>query len=75
MVLMMKIYMHNCNQFSFSEMGGSHPSTSASGSSNLRCCDESESEPEVLELPRFLELEHLSSSHDLVQMYWSLMPI
>ncbi|KAI9182081.1 hypothetical protein LWI28_021851 [Acer negundo] len=50
---------------SFSEMGGSHPSTSASGSSNLRCCDDSESELEVLEPPRFLELEHLSSSHEL----------
>ncbi|KAK1559866.1 hypothetical protein Q3G72_019284 [Acer saccharum] len=50
---------------SFSEMGGSHPSTSASGSSNLRCCDESESELEVLELPRFLEFEQLSSSHEL----------
>ncbi|KAK1559750.1 hypothetical protein Q3G72_017959 [Acer saccharum] len=50
---------------SFSEMGSSHPSTSASGSSNLRFCDESESELEVLELPRFLELEQLSSSHEL----------
>ncbi|KAK0582071.1 hypothetical protein LWI29_021191 [Acer saccharum] len=50
---------------SFSEMGSSHPSTSASGSSNLRFCDESESELEVLELPQFLELEQLSSSHEL----------
>ncbi|KAK4848240.1 hypothetical protein QYF36_010669 [Acer negundo] len=49
---------------SFSEMGGSQPSTSASGSSNLRC-DESESELEVLELPRYFELEHLPSSHVL----------
>ncbi|KAK2650288.1 hypothetical protein Ddye_017777 [Dipteronia dyeriana] len=49
---------------SFSEMGGSNPSTSASGSSNLRCY-ESESEQEVLEQPRFLEVVHLPSSHEL----------
>ncbi|KAK3194786.1 hypothetical protein Dsin_026096 [Dipteronia sinensis] len=49
---------------SFSEMGGSHPSTSGSGSSNLRC-DESESELEVSELPQFLELVHLPSSQEL----------